>query len=82
MSHTDKSSKSWLTLNDDSDPVGDDLLENRLDIFEMDPDRKEQIASQPKSDFTHNLILLVEPGEDIEPSLNELDHPIEKPDQD
>lgn len=31
--------KSWLTLNDDSQPVGDDFMENRPDIFEMDPDR-------------------------------------------
>ena len=31
--------KSWLTLNDDSEPVGDDFMENRPDIFEMDPDR-------------------------------------------
>ena len=31
--------ESWLTLNDDSEPVGDDFMENRPDIFEMDPDR-------------------------------------------
>lgn len=31
--------KSWLSLNDDSDPVGEDLMKTRPDIFTMDPDR-------------------------------------------
>lgn len=30
--------KSWLTLNEESEPVGDDFLTERPDIFEI-PDR-------------------------------------------
>ena len=31
--------KSWLTLNDDSEPVGDDFLADRPDIFAIEEDR-------------------------------------------
>lgn len=31
--------KSWLTLNDESDPVGDDFLSERPDLFEMHENR-------------------------------------------
>lgn len=31
--------KSWLSLNDDSEPVGGDFMKERPDIFALDPDR-------------------------------------------
>ena len=31
--------KSWLTLNDDSEPVGDDFVDERPELFAMDPGR-------------------------------------------
>ena len=31
--------KSWLTLNDESEPVRDDFLAERPDIFELDESR-------------------------------------------
>ena len=31
--------KSWLTLNDESKPVGDDFLAERPDMFEIDEGR-------------------------------------------
>lgn len=33
--------KSWLTLDDDTEPVGDDFLSERPDLFEISPDRVE-----------------------------------------
>ena len=31
--------KSWLTLNEDSSPVGDDFMQDRPEIFALDLDR-------------------------------------------
>lgn len=31
--------KSWLTLNDESEPVGDDFLKERPDLFEINDNR-------------------------------------------
>lgn len=31
--------KSWLTLNDDSEPVGDDFLTDRPNIFDIEEGR-------------------------------------------
>ena len=31
--------KSWLSLNDDSEPVGGDFMKERPDIFALDADR-------------------------------------------
>ena len=31
--------KSWRTLNDDSEPVGDNFVDERPELFEMDPGR-------------------------------------------
>ena len=31
--------KSWLTLNDESEPVGDDFLAERPDLFAIDESR-------------------------------------------
>ena len=31
--------KSWLTLNEYSEPVGDEFMEDRPDLFKLDPDR-------------------------------------------
>lgn len=31
--------KSWLTLDDDTEPAGDDFLSERPDLFEIDPER-------------------------------------------
>ena len=31
--------KSWLTLNEDSEPIGDGFMEDRPDLFKLDPDR-------------------------------------------
>lgn len=31
--------KSWLTLNQETEPVGDDFLADRPDLFEIDPER-------------------------------------------
>lgn len=33
--------KSWLTLNKDTEPLGDDFLSARPDLFEIDPGRVE-----------------------------------------
>lgn len=33
--------KSWLTLNEDTKPVGDDALSERPDLFAIDPRRFE-----------------------------------------
>lgn len=33
--------KSWLTLDDDTEPAGDDFLSERPDLFEISPDRVE-----------------------------------------
>ena len=38
------------------------------------------IDAEQNSNFPYNLISLVEPGEDIEPYLQELDQPITPPD--
>lgn len=31
--------KSWLTFNEDSEPLGDDFMKDRPDLFEINPDR-------------------------------------------
>jgi len=33
--------KSWLTLNHDTEPVSDDFLKDRPDLFEINTDRVE-----------------------------------------
>ena len=40
------------------------------------------LSTENNSEFPFNLISLVTPGEDIEPYLRELDHPVAQPDLD
>lgn len=35
--------KSWLTLNDESEPVRDDFLAERLDLFALDESRVKKV---------------------------------------
>ena len=48
--------KSWLTLNDDTEPVGDDFLLERPDLFEISPDRVELKISGGDFESTQTIL--------------------------